>query len=175
MSSKVKFIFFFAGPLAVFILTITQSARYELWIFVPLSFLWIFLAWEDVNFLAVSLFKLIIACAITISCSLLIIDSLEMIKPIIYQLVLIFMMVFLINKISGKSTMGSADLWAIGAMSFTISPGNIGVWIVMACALALIPYVIGKADKNKAIPFLPYLVISWMLIFSLDVPKEPFL
>ena len=175
MSSKVKFIFFFVGPLAVFILTITQSARYELWIFVPLSFLWIFLAWEDVNFLAVSLFKLIITCAITVLCSLLIIDSSEMIKPIIYQLVLIFIMVFLINKISGKSTMGSADLWAIGAMSFTISPGNIGLWIVMASAFALIPYVIGKADKNKPIPFFPYLVVSWMLIFSLNVPQGPFL
>jgi hypothetical protein len=175
LSSKVKFIFFFVGPLAVFILTITQSARYELWIFVPLSFLWIFLAWEDVNFLAVSLFKLITTCAITVLCSLLIIDSSEMIKPIIYQLVLIFIMVFLINKISGKSTMGSADLWAIGAMSFTISPGNIGLWIVMACALALIPYVIGKADKNKPIPFFPYLVVSWMLIFSFNVLQGPFL
>ena len=84
-------------------------------------------------------------------------------------------MVFLINKISGKSTMGSADLWAIGAMSFTISPGNIGLWIVMACALALIPYVIGKADKNKPIPFFPYLVVSWMLIFSFNVLQGPFL
>ena len=175
MSSKVKFIIFFAGPLAVFILTIIQAARYELWIFVPLSFLWIFLAWEDVNFLAVSLFKLKIACAITILCSLLIIDGLEMMKPIIYQLVLIFMMVFFVNKISGKSAMGSADLWAIGAMSFTISPGSIGLWIVMACSLALIPYAIGKTDKNKAVPFLPYLVVSWILIFSLDVPQALFL
>jgi hypothetical protein len=45
----------------------------------------------------------------------------------------------------------------------------------MACALALIPYVIGKADKNKPIPFFPYLVVSWMLIFSFNVLQGPFL
>lgn len=173
--NRYKFGIFFAGPLIVFMLAIFQSGRYEIWIFVPLSLLWISLAWEDTNCLSVSLAKLVVTCVATILCSSLIIESFDTIKLVAYHLFVIFTVVFLINKISGKSAMGLADFWAIGALSLTLSPSNIGLWIAVGCTLALVPYSIGRIKKNKAVPFLPYLVISWMLVFSVNILQVPFL
>ena len=133
-----------------------------------LSIGWIYLSFEDILKLSVPSIPLNLISLLTLLLAVL--QRQEITSYLITSalIVFIFSLIWAANILTKKSLMGLADFIAISSLAFTLRPDLIGPWLLLASLIPLIALFISKDKKNEKLPFIPYLTVSWMLIFTLN-------
>ena len=80
----------------------------------------------------------------------------------------IFGTVWIMQRLKDKSLIGSADFVVIVSLGFTLHPHNLGLWLIIACAIPLISIVSHRSVWAEKTPFIPYLTASWLIVFTLN-------
>ena len=133
-----------------------------------LAMCWIYLSIEDILKLSVPSIPLNLISLLTLLLAVLQRQEITSYLIILALIVFIFSLIWAANILTKKSLMGLADFIVISSLAFTLRPDLIGPWLLLASLIPLIALFISKDKKNEKLPFIPYLTVSWMLIFTLN-------
>lgn len=133
-----------------------------------LSIGWIYLSFEDILKLSVPSIPLNLISLLTLLLAGFQRQEITSYLIILLLIIFIFSLIWVANILTKKNLMGAADFIVISSLGFTLKPNLIGPWLLLASLIPLISVLISEDKKNKKLPFIPYLTISWMLIFTLN-------
>ena len=150
--------------LVLFYTKIQEYAPLDIFV-ILLSVGWIYLSIEDTVKLSIPTVPLYLVSLLTLLLAFLQKQEIASFFLVLVMIIFIFSIIWIANILTKKRLMGSADFIAIFSFAFTLNPNLIGPWLLLASLIPLIGLISSYGNKSKKLPFIPYLTVSWMVIF----------